>query len=53
MTCLFRAPLYIPLSFNTYENLILWQRPYHGCAPFYGFEDGLHCPITFDLRGLM
>lgn len=53
MDYLFRTPLYIPLSFNTYENLIQWCAPYHGCVPFYVYEDGLFCPITWDLRGLM
>lgn len=53
MTCLYRAPLYIPLSFNTYENLIMWRAPYLGCVPFYMHEDGLYCPITWNLEGLM
>jgi hypothetical protein len=42
------SPLYIPLSFNCYENLILWAKPYVGCAPFYAFEDGLFCPIKWE-----
>lgn len=53
MDYFFRTPLYIPLSFNCYENLVMWRAPYPGCVPMFFFEDGLFCPITWDLRGLM
>lgn len=45
---MFITPLYIPLSFNTYENLIMWRTPYAGCVPFYAFEDGLFCPVKWE-----
>lgn len=51
--CLFRTPLYVAGNFGYYTNLILWQAPYPGCMAFYGFEDGLFCPITWDLGGLL
>lgn len=45
----FKSPLYVNYSHLSKDTLILREEPYIGCCPFYAFEDGLFCPITWSI----
>jgi hypothetical protein len=50
----FTTPLYIKRfrspDFTEHDILILWEEPYPDCSPFYAFEDGLFCPVMWEVE---